>query len=180
MKGSSTFRAVLTSLFGALTCVATMFIRIPSPTGGYLNLGDGIVLMSAYLLGPLWGTLAAGLGSMLADVLAGYAAYAPGTLIIKGLVAVIAGSIYRALHHRRGEKPVAHILLSGLLGELWMALGYFLYTMIFLSYGPGAAIEIPGNLAQGAAGIAVAMALTPVLLNSREVREMLEKLNRHG
>lgn len=176
MKGFSTFRAVLTALFAALTCVATMFIRIPSPTGGYLNLGDGVVLLSAYLLGPLWGALAAGIGSMLADALSGYAAYAPGTLVVKGLVAVIAGSVYRALNRGRGERPVAHILLSGLPGELWMALGYFLYTMIFLSYGPGAAVEIPGNLAQGAVGIAVAAALTPMLLSSREVREMLEKL----
>ena len=26
-----------------MVCVATMFIRLPSPTGGYLNLGDGII-----------------------------------------------------------------------------------------------------------------------------------------
>ncbi|MBR7188906.1 MAG: ECF transporter S component, partial [Clostridia bacterium] len=55
MKPSSTFRIVLVALFAALTCVATMFLRIPSPTGGYLNLGDGIALLSAFLLGPWLG-----------------------------------------------------------------------------------------------------------------------------
>ena len=60
MKNASTFRVVLTALFAALVCVATMTIRIPSPTGGYLNLGDGIVLLSAFLLGPVYGTLAVG------------------------------------------------------------------------------------------------------------------------
>ena len=57
-----------------------------------------------------------------------------------------------------------------------MALGYFAYTGIFLSYGIGAAAEIPGNLAQGAAGVAVCAVLTPALTASREIREMLEKL----
>ena len=82
MKKASTFRVVLTALFAALVCVATMTIRIPSPTGGYLNLGDGIVLLSAFLLGPVYGTLAAGVGSMLADLLSGYPAYALGTLAV--------------------------------------------------------------------------------------------------
>jgi len=177
MKRSPTFKIVLTALFAALTCVATMFIRIPSPTGGYLNLGDGIVLMSACLLGPVYGTAAAGLGSMLADLMAGYAIYAPGTLVIKGVSALIAAGPYRRLTKAQNSRPIPGIALGGLLAELWMALGYFLYTMIFLSYGPGAVAEIPGNLVQGLAGIAVALALIPVLINSHEVREMLEKLN---
>ena len=170
MRQSHTFPIVLTALFAALTCVATMFIRIPSPTGGYLNLGDGIVLMSAYLLGPIWGTAAAGLGSMLADVLSGYAAYAPGTLAIKAVTALIAALLYRRF-------TKARIPLSGLCGELFMALGYFAYTAVFLSYGPGAAAEIPGNLAQGAAGIAVAALLTPALLSNREVSELVGKVD---
>ena len=45
MRGSSTFRTVLTALFAALVCVATMFIRVPSPVSGYINLGDGFVLL---------------------------------------------------------------------------------------------------------------------------------------
>ena len=47
--------------------------------------------------------------------------------------------------------------------------------LLCLSYGLGAAAEIPGNLAQGAAGIAVAAFLTPALMNSHEIREMVEK-----
>ena len=40
-----------TALLAALSCVATLVIRIPSPTGGYMNLGDTVVLLGAYLLG---------------------------------------------------------------------------------------------------------------------------------
>ena len=174
MRSSHTFRIVMTALFAALVCVATMFIRLPSPTGGYLNLGDGIVLMSAILLGPVWGTAAAGVGSMLADLLSGYAAYAPGTLVVKALTALTAAAIYRRLSDRCQSLP--RILIAGVPAEILMALGYFAYTGIFLSYGVGAAAEIPGNLAQGAAGVAVCAVLTPALTASREIREMLEKL----
>ena len=174
MKGSHTFRIVLMALFAALVCVATMFIRIPSPTGGYLNLGDGIVLLSAFLLGPVYGTAAAGIGSALADLLSGYPAYAPGTLAIKAATAFVAASVYRRLSGHRGTRP--GLLMAGIPAELLMALGYFAYSGIFLSYGIGAAAEIPGNLMQGAAGVAVSALLTPALLNSREIREMLEKL----
>ena len=63
---------VTTALMAALACVATMVIRVPSPTGGYMNLGDTVVLLGAFLLGPWYGALAGGIGSALADVLSGY------------------------------------------------------------------------------------------------------------
>lgn len=69
MKGSSTFRIVLTALFAALICVATMLVQIPIPaTGGYANLGDGVILICAFLMHPLYAVIAAGLGSFLADI----------------------------------------------------------------------------------------------------------------
>ena len=172
MKGVSTLRLVLTALFAALTCVATMFIRFPSPISGYLNLGDGFALLSAFLLGPAYGGAAAGLGSMLADLLAGYPMYAAGTLVIKGLMALAAGALWRRLG---GSGPKA-LLPSALCGELLMAGGYFLYSALVLGYGPAAAAEIPGNLCQGAAGIAISALLTPALLGSHEIREMLGKM----
>ena len=41
---------VLTALFAALSYVATRVLMLPSPTGGYMNLGDTVVLLGAYLL----------------------------------------------------------------------------------------------------------------------------------
>ena len=174
MNNVKLLKTVMTALFAALVCVATMTIRIPSPTGGYLNLGDGIVLLSAFLLGPVYGTLAAGIGSMLADLLSGFPAYAPGTLAIKALTALLAALLYRRAFPGRGS--VLRIVTAGICGELVMALGYFAYTAVFMGYGLAAAAEIPGNLAQGAAGVAVAALLTPALLGSREIREMVEKM----
>lgn len=174
MKGASTFKLVLTALFAALTCVATMFVRIPSPLGGYVNLGDGFALLAAFLLGPVWGGAAAGLGSMMADLLAGYPMYAAGTLVIKGLMALVAGTIYRKL----GGHSLKALIPAALCGEVLMVTGYFLYSALCLGHGLAAAAKIPGNLCQGAAGIAISALLTPTLLNSHELREMLEKITR--
>ena len=45
---------VMTALFAALTCAATMAIRIPTPgTGGYIHPGDALVILSGVILGLL-------------------------------------------------------------------------------------------------------------------------------
>ena len=88
---------VLTALFTALGYVATRLLIVPSPTGGYMNLGDAVVLLGAYLLGPVYGAIAGGLGPALADLLSGYPAWVPGTLVIKALMGLTAALLYRAL-----------------------------------------------------------------------------------
>ena len=66
-------KLVFIAMMAALTCAATMVIRIPTPgTGGYIHPGDALVVLSGVLLGPLGGFLAGGLGSALADLAAGY------------------------------------------------------------------------------------------------------------
>lgn len=180
MNRNSTLKIILTALFAALTCVTTLCIRVPSPTNGYVNLGDAIVLLSAFLLGPLYGTAAAGIGSMLADVFAGFPAYAPGTLIIKALVALAASCVYRMLHRedQTARQFISRIIIAGICGEIFMVLGYFVYSGIALSYGLGAAAEIPGNCVQAAFGIAIASVLTPALLKSPEIRKQLSAFDR--
>ena len=66
MKHDKLIKLILAALFAALTCVATSVIHVPIPaTNGYINLGDGMVLLGAFLLGPVYGAAAGGLGSML-------------------------------------------------------------------------------------------------------------------
>lgn len=49
-------KIVITALFAALACVATMIIKVPTVgTNGYVNIGDTIVLLSAWMIGgSLW------------------------------------------------------------------------------------------------------------------------------
>ena len=71
-------KLVLAALLAALVCVATMVVQIPSPMQGYVNLGDCFVLLSGWLLGPWYGGAAAGIGSMLVDLLGALRSGHPG------------------------------------------------------------------------------------------------------
>lgn len=51
-------KIIMSALFAALACVATMIIKIPTPgTSGYIHPGDAIVILSGAILGPVWGYL---------------------------------------------------------------------------------------------------------------------------
>ena len=168
MKHENLFKLVLTALFAALACVATMVIHIPIPaTNGYINLGDGAVLLGAFVLGPFYGAAAGGLGSMLADLLLGYASYAPGTLLIKGLMAFCAAGVFTAFRKRTGAA-----FAGALTGEIVMILGYFAYESTLLGYGLAAAASIPGNGIQGAAGLIVSLAAYKALTAIPSVKKL--------
>ena len=96
MKNETIRKLVLSAMFAALCCVATMIVQIPT-VAGYTNLGECMCLLAGLVLGPWYGLFAAGIGSGLADLLAGYAHYVPGTFLIKGLVALIAALLLRPL-----------------------------------------------------------------------------------
>ena len=144
-----------------------MVVQIPSPMQGYVNLGDCFVLLSGWLLGPWYGFAAGGIGSMLADLVLGYAHSAPGTLVIKGLMALAAALMYEKM----GRSTAARIG-GGVVSEVIMVLGYFGYASLLLGKGLAAAASIPGNVFQGAVGLVVGVILATVL----ERAKVTEKL----
>lgn len=157
MKLEKTLKLTYTAMLTAMVCVATMLIRIPTMVG-YTNLGDGFILLSAFLFGPFYGAVAGGIGSMLADIISGYAFYAPATLVIKGLIAVIAALLWKAMRKRGGDKVWKKILAS-LVAELWMAAGYWTFETLFLGEAKAALASIPNNIAQGLVGVVLGMVL---------------------
>lgn len=163
MEKGKVKKLVLAALCAALTATATMVIQIPSPLGGYVNLGDCMVLLSAWLLGPAAGAAAGGLGSALADILTGYGYYAPGTLLIKAVMALAAGLVFS---HTAGKGKLTRRLVGGVLAEVIMVAGYFGYAAVILGHGLGAAAGVPGNLVQGVAALAAALALAQLLQRS--------------
>ena len=164
---------VMTAAFAALACVATMVVKVPSPTGGYLNLGDTVVLLSGYLLGPAWGALAGSIGPTLADVLLGAPLYAPATLVIKAGMAALAAACYQRFG--RGRSPLA-LAACGVVGELPMVVGYWLYDGALMGSLAGAAAGIPSNLVQAAFGIAASTLLAAALGRSAYVRRAFPRL----
>ena len=152
-------KLVLAALFAALAYCATLIIHIPSPIGGYLNLGDCIVLLARWLLGPAYGAAAAGLGSALADLTLGYTSYIPGTFVIKALMAVVAYYAAKAVP----GKIVVKSVVSGVLAEVVMVGGYFCFEATILGNGLGAAVGIASNLMQALAGIVCAVLIKLIL-----------------
>lgn len=157
---------ILSALMAALTCIATMIIHIPTPALGYIHFGDGMVLLSGILLGPVYGGLSAGIGSMFADIFSGYMGFAPATFLIKAAAAFAGGSIYHfIMKHpfRKGERILSTIL-GGLGGGVIVVAGYYLFSAFILGMGPLAAlVDIPFNLVQTVFGITGASLLLPVM-----------------
>lgn len=147
-------RVVVAALLSALICVATMIIKIPTPLKGYVNAGDGFILLGASILSPAYAFLAAGLGSALADLLSGYSSYALATFIIKGLMALFATLILKKLKNSKGILKIIPAIVS----EIIMVLGYFVYEGFLYGFGPSAVNIIP-NLLQGLAGIIIGLTL---------------------
>ena len=145
-------------------CGATLLLTllsIPLPSGyGYVNLGDAGVFLCACLLPGGLGALAAGVGAALADLILGWAVYAPVTLLIKGLTALLAGFAFR----RAGKGGIPLALLCCLI----IPLGYFLYETVLLT-APVAAVNVLPNALQGAIGASLGT------LVGRHLKKLLTK-----
>ena len=136
----------------ALTCLITLFVRIPLPSRGYFNVGDVAVVFGGLVLGFMnprqgivWAFSAAGIGSALADVFGGFALFAPLTLAAKGAEAALAA----CAASKTG--PAQYLLLG--LGGLAMVGAYFLGETLMPNIGlQGAVAEIPANLIQAVGG----------------------------
>lgn len=183
----NTKQLILAALMAAFTCVATMIIKIPTPTFGYIHPGDGMVLLCGIVLGPFTGGLSAGIGSMFSDIFSGYLSWAPATFIIKALTACVMGFIF----HGSKRKTSAYgnsisVITGGLIGETIMVIGYFLYEAALAAFASGgftkaslyagivsSASGIPFNIIQGIVGIVIALALLPVLLKISNIRERI-------
>ena len=162
-------KLILAALFAALSCVATMSIRIPTPgTSGYIHPGDAIVILSGIILGPVWGFLAGGIGSALSDLIGGYFIYVPITFVIKGLVALAAGLLHQKVGKNQKSRYIA-VILGGVADIILVAGGYFVCE--FFIYGAGAAASIPANIIQGVGGLVISCILYPILISIPNVRQ---------
>lgn len=153
------------ALFIALTCIATMIIKLPTPgTGGYVHLGDAFVILSGILLGPIYGAVAGGIGSALADLLSGYFIYVPITLIVKALMAAGVGLIYHKFAKNLHKSFVKCILCGGY-ATILVAGGYLFFESFL--YGSAALASVPANFGQGFSGLVISTILLPILQKLR-------------
>jgi len=152
-------KVILTGVITALTAVVTRVIQIPTPlTGGYINLGDIIIIFAGFYLGSRTGAIVGGIGSAIADILSGYPFYFM-TLIIKGLEGAMAGlPIFSFREDKSDAENEARLLSAGVCAALLMVAGYFV-MQIFIFGIPKALSSLIPNGIQGAAGVFGALLL---------------------
>jgi uncharacterized membrane protein len=148
MTAKTVRNIALVAVMAAVACALTLVVQVPVPaTGGYIHLGDVAANFGALAFGPWLGFLIAGGGMAIADLIAGYAVYAPGTLIVHGLQAVVVALI------GRNRKPWV-MLVAAVAGGGVVVAGYFLYQAVVLRMGAlAAAKEVPFNVIQGLSGL---------------------------
>lgn len=149
-----THKLVLSALFIALSFIFTFLVKIPFPTGGYFNVGDAFIIISAIIIDPFAGVLVGAIAGGLSDLFAGYALFIPFTVLAKGLQALIAGLIYK---HTRGFLRYLGIILGSLVMVAVYALSYFLLFDVATTVA-----NLPFDLLQ--AGIAIALSIVLIIV----------------
>ena len=118
--------------------------------------------------GAVWGLLAAGIGSAMADLLGGYFVYVPITFAVKGLIALFAGLVYQKMATDKKKKYIA-VLIGGVIDIVLVAGGYFVCE--YFLYGASAA-SIPANIIQGVGGLVISIILYPILIAIPDINQM--------
>ena len=157
---------VLTAMMMCIIMVAIFVLRIPIPfTQGYVNLSDGIIFIAIFLLDRKHSVAAASLGSMMGDILGGFAIWAPWTFFIKGIMALITVLIIESFYDKCAT-PKARLavrIIAMICGGLFMVFGYFIAEGVMYGSWVVAALGVPWNVGQFAVGIALALAITSAL-----------------
>ena len=162
-------RIVTASLFAALVCVATLVIQIPSPLGGYINLGDALIILASVFSSPIYAFFAAAIGSALADVFLGYMIYAPATFIIKGAMALIVSLIVRAGF----KNKYLATLFSASVGECVMILGYYVFEGFLYGFA-ASLVNIVPNGVQAAAGVVLGTLIATIFEKNKTLSKFFK------
>lgn len=154
-------------MFAALVAGLTFFPKIPIPGGGYVHLGDTMIYLAASFLPMPYAMASAGIGGMLADILSGYAVYAPFTAVAKVLLTIaFTCKKEKVLCKRNFIAPVFGLVITPFVY-------FFADAIIIRSFGTAAA-GIIWNVCQAAAGLA-AFYVIGAAFDAMKMKEKLTK-----
>lgn len=143
----STKQIAMDAMWIALTLIFTAFVNVQIPAfggaGGLVHLGNVPLFVAAMLFGKRTGALAGGIGMGLFDILTGWIAWAPCTILTCGLMGMVVGAICEK------KKTMLAKVVAMVLALMIKIAGYFFYESFLLGNGMMAAIKsIPGNCVQ--------------------------------
>ena len=182
---NKTFRICFLGLMAAIVFVVN-YLRIPF-MGTQLHMTNALCVLCGLLFGPGAGFLAAGLGSGLYDIVAGWGAECIITFINKGVIALVAGLIaYKAA--RKDVTTSAdrvRIIAGSVLGALAYVALYMLKTFVFGQLVDGLTLSavtakmltmLPGSLMNAVFAFIVAPILLGALKPALKKAGLYEKL----
>ncbi len=125
----------ISALMAALCFLLTGYLHIPTGNG-ITHIGDGIIFLAACMLPLPYAAAVGAVGAGLADLLSGFAIWAPATVVIKALTA--------CLFSRKREKilTLRNILMLPLAFVI-CATGYTVYEGLVISSFKAAVLQIP-------------------------------------
>jgi len=155
----------------ALTTVFTLLIRVPTPAKGYVNLSDVAITFASLIFGPWVGMVTGGVGAALADLLGGFAPFAPLSLVAHGLEGLLIGLVIR------NRRSITWMIGAWLAGALVMVALYLLGEGLFYTGWPPALAEAPLNLFQALVGAVVGI---PLVLAVRKAYPPVDRIGRRS
>lgn len=136
----SIFSLSLIGLFSAICYISLMLFKIPipSPVGNpFIHFGNMFVILAALLFSGHIGGLSGSIGMGLFDLLNGWAASVPKTIVLKFGIGFVAGFIASKGNKKEAKSPFKWILLAS---TLLIIIGF---TLLFFSSLYGYEIVIP-------------------------------------
>ncbi len=129
--------AISAVMIGLNTVVTVVFAVYLPLSNGFFNIGESMVYLTAILFGPYIGAISAGLGGLFADLFLGYPHYALGTLVIKGVEALIVGFVYQKLiqagqvssneKKQKTKELIIVLIVSMLISIMILIVGFIFY-----------------------------------------------------
>jgi len=156
----------LSGVFAALVFVFTAYLFIPSHTG-YTHVGDGFIYLAACLLPTPYAVFVGAGGALLADCLTGFAMWAPGSVLIKGLTVLCFSAKKKKILCTRN-------LVALLPAAALCCGGYYLYEAIITGNFAAPVAGIPGYITQSVLSSVLFVALA-ALSDKIKIKRFLEQ-----
>ena len=184
----SVYKVAAVGVFAALVFVSNM-ISIPIPVAigdvSRIHLGNIFCLLSGFVLGPVGGGLAAGIGAALYDVTnPAYIASAPFTFVFKFLLAAVCGWVAYARGHKAADHKL-NILAAAAGSATYMVLylGKAFVQGLLLGSEMGAVVTAVATKAvtsgiNAVIAVVVAVPLCAVVRGALKKSHLLDKLQR--
>lgn len=151
-RDKKTSLIVTTALLTALVLICTLILKLPVGPDCYIHLGDAVILLAVILLPRGYACFAGAVGATLADLMGGFAFWAPWTFAVKLLFILVFGFFLDRSRKNASEKTLLGVPVIELIGlvvsGIVAVVGYFLSEyMLFGNWIP-AATCIPFNIIQ--------------------------------